>query len=71
MAEGEVAEAVEIAGLLLPKGSEVLTVKDRQDRSVVHATTADPLLAGVPAVILAGRGNQRGGRGAYGSVEGP
>ena len=56
VAEGEVAEAVEIAGLLLPKGSEVLTVKDRQDRSVVHATTADPLLAGVPAVILADGG---------------
>lgn len=54
--EGEVAEAVEIAGLLLPKGSEVLTVKDRQGRSVVHATTAEPLLAGVPAVVLADGG---------------
>ncbi len=56
VAEGEVAEAVEIAGLLLPKGSEVLTVKDRQGRSVVHATTAEPLLAGVPAVVLADGG---------------
>lgn len=52
VAAGEVAEAVEIAGLLLPKGSKVLTVKDRQKRSVVHATTAEPLLAGVPAVVL-------------------
>jgi carboxyl-terminal processing protease len=56
VAEGEVAEAVEIAGFLLPKGSTVLTVKDRRDRSVVHTTTAEPLLAGVPAVVLADGG---------------
>ena len=56
VAEGEVVEAVEIAGLLLPKGSKVLTVRDRQDRSVVHATTADPLLADVPVVVLADGG---------------
>ena len=56
VAEGEVAEAVEVAGLLLPKGSEVLTVKDRQKRSVVHTTTVEPLLAGVPAVVLADGG---------------
>lgn len=56
VAEGEVTEAVEIAGLLLPKGSQVLTVKDRQGRSVEHATTAEPVLAGVPAVVLADGG---------------
>ncbi len=56
VAEGEVSEAVEVAGLLLPKGSMVLTVKDRQDGSVVHTTTAEPLLAGVPAVVLADGG---------------
>ena len=56
VAEGEVSEAVEVAGLLLPKGSKVLTVKDRQDGSVVHTTTAEPLLAGVPAVVLADGG---------------
>ena len=55
-AEGEVREAVEIAGLFLPRGSKVLTVKDRQKRSVVHATTAEPMLAGVPAVVLADGG---------------
>ena len=56
VAQGEVAEAVEIAGLLLPKGSKVVTIKDRQDRSIVHATTAEPLLAGVPAVVLVDAG---------------
>lgn len=52
VAGGEVAEVVEIAGCLLPQGSKVLTVKDRQNLSVVHATTAEPLLAGVPVVVL-------------------
>ena len=56
VAEGEVAEAIEIAGFLLPKGSEVLTVTDRQERSVVRTTTAEPLLADVPAVVLADGG---------------
>lgn len=56
VAEGEVEEAVEIAGLFLPTGSKVLTVEDRQKRSVIHATTAKPLVAGVPVVVLADGG---------------
>ena len=56
VAEGEVAETVEIAGLMLPKGSKVVTVKDRQEHSVVHATTSEPLVAGVPAVVLVNAG---------------
>ena len=50
---GSVQEAVKILSMFLPKGSEVLTMKGRTERSKrTYITESNPVLADVPVVAL-------------------
>ena len=50
---GSVQEAVQILSMFLPKGSEVLTMKGRTERSKrTYVTETNPVLADVPVVAL-------------------
>lgn len=50
---GSVAEAVKILSMFVPKGTEVVTMKGRTDRSKrAYATESNPVLGDVPIVAL-------------------
>ena len=50
---GSVPEAIKILSMFLPKGTEVLTMKGRTERSMhTYATESNPVLPDVPMVVL-------------------
>ncbi len=50
---GSVPEAIKILSMFLPKGTEVLTMKGRTERSThTYATESNPVLPDVPIVVL-------------------
>ena len=50
---GSVPEAIKILSMFLPKGTEVLTMKGRTERSThTYATESNPVLPDVPVVVL-------------------
>lgn len=54
---GLMQEAVEIVGLFVPRGSEVVEIRGRGDRKAAYRTDANPLDAEMPLVVLIDRGS--------------
>lgn len=55
-AEGEVETAVQASDYFLPKGAKIATVQDREGKEVVHLSRQDPVLEGLPVILLIGSG---------------
>ena len=56
VAQGLLEEVVQLTDFFLPRGEKILTVKDRSSTETVFSSSADPVISGIPVVVLMDHG---------------
>ena len=60
-AHGTLSEAVQVSDFFLVKGKPIVTVKDRHGEEKVLSSSMDPVISGIPVVLLIDRGTSGAG----------
>ena len=56
VSQGLLQEVVQLTDFFLPRGQKILTVTDRESRETVFSSSTDPVIKGIPVVVLMDRG---------------